>query len=48
MDYWAETLQDDVWILVIEGWRAVLSGNPNLDLIPKALVIARTFVTLPF
>lgn len=45
MDYWAETLQDDVWILVMEGWRAVLNGSPNLDLIPKDLIIARTFAT---
>ena len=27
MDYWAETMQDDVYMLVSEGWKAVLDGT---------------------
>jgi type I restriction enzyme M protein len=41
MDYWAETMQDDVYLLAQEGWRAVLDGKPNTDLIPQSLVIRR-------
>jgi len=37
MDYWAETMQDDVYMLLSDGWIA------NSDLIPKALIIARYF-----
>src|SRR6266436_6487311 len=44
MDYWAATMQDDAYMLVTEGWKAVLDGNPNTDLIPTALVIRRYFV----
>ena len=37
MDYWAETMQDDVYLLVQDGWKAVASdGKPNTDLIPRA------------
>ena len=43
MDYWAETMQDDVYILVQEGWLAVLDGQPNVDLIPRTLFVARYF-----
>ncbi len=43
MDYWAATLQDDVYLLVQEGWAAVLDGKPNTDLLPPALVIRRYF-----
>jgi type I restriction enzyme M protein len=43
MDYWAETMQDDAYILVQEGWKAVLDGQPNTDLIPQPLVIRRYF-----
>ena len=43
MDYWAETMQDDVYLLVQEGWKAVLDGKPNTDLIPPSLTIARYF-----
>jgi type I restriction enzyme M protein len=43
MDYWAETMQDDVYLLVIEGWKAVLEGKPNTDLIPTVLVVRRYF-----
>lgn len=43
MDYWAETLQDDVWMIVSDGWQAVQVGKPNTDLLPPALVVARYF-----
>ena len=43
MDYWAETMQDDAYLLVTEGWKAVLDGKPNIDLIPATLVISRYF-----
>ncbi len=37
MQYWAETMQDDVYLLVVEGWIA------DRDLIPECLVINRWF-----
>ena len=43
MDYWANTMQDDVYLLVKEGWKAVLDGKPNTDLIPARLIINRYF-----
>jgi type I restriction enzyme M protein len=43
MDYWAETMQDDVYQLVQEGWKAVLDGKPNTDLIPEPLIVIRYF-----
>ena len=43
MDYWAETMQDDAWMIVSEGWQATQDGKPNTDLIPAALVTARWF-----
>jgi type I restriction enzyme M protein len=43
MDYWAETMQDDVWMLCTDGWAAVQNGKPNTDLIPPALIVARYF-----
>ena len=43
MDYWAETMQDDAYQLATEGWRAVLNGKPNTDLIPTTLVVLRYF-----
>jgi len=45
MDYWAETMQDDVYMLVQDGWKAVLDGKPNTDLIPQSLIINRYFQT---
>jgi type I restriction enzyme M protein len=36
MDYWDATMQDDVYLLVHEGWKAVLEGKPNTDLIPHS------------
>ena len=48
MDYWTETLQDDVWMVATDGWKALRpdgakQGQPNTDLIPTALVVARCF-----
>jgi len=43
MDYWAETMQDDVYMLVSEGWQALQDGKPNTELIPAALIVARYF-----
>jgi type I restriction enzyme M protein len=43
MDYWAETMQDDVYMLVEEGWKALLDGKPNTDLILQSLVASRYF-----
>jgi type I restriction enzyme M protein len=43
MTYWADTMQDDVYMIVSEGWTAVDNGKPNTDLIPPALIIARYF-----
>jgi type I restriction enzyme M protein len=44
MDYWAETMQDDVWMIASDGWQALQDGKPNKDLIPPALIVARYFV----
>ena len=43
MDYWAETMQDDVYLLVLDGWKAVVDGQPNTDLIPPPLLVSRYF-----
>jgi type I restriction enzyme M protein len=43
MNYWAETMQDDAYVLVTEGWKAVLDGKPNADLIPTTLIVRRYF-----
>jgi len=43
MDYWAGTMQDDAYLLVTEGWKAVLNGMPNTDLIPGTLIVRRYF-----
>src|SRR5438552_2164085 len=43
MDYWAMTMQDDVYLLVQEGWKALLDGKPNSDLIPQSLIVKRYF-----
>ena len=44
MDYWAETMQDDVWAVSSDGWKALQEGKPNTDLIPSELIVARYFV----
>ncbi len=43
MDYWAETMQDDCYLLVHDGWKAVTDDQPNTDLIPESLIVRRYF-----
>ncbi|MEO6321024.1 MAG: N-6 DNA methylase, partial [Polaromonas sp.] len=43
MDYWAETMQDDAWMIATDGWKALQEGKPNTDLIPPSFVITRFF-----
>ena len=43
MDYWVETMQDDAWMIVSDGWQAIQANKPNTDLIPPALIVARYF-----
>jgi type I restriction enzyme M protein len=43
MSYWTEAMQDDVYMLVQDGWQAVADGKPNTDLIPQQLIIRRYF-----
>ncbi|WP_449412084.1 type I restriction-modification system subunit M [Pandoraea soli] len=43
MSYWADTMQDDVYMLVHDGWNALTDGKPNTDLIPTPLIVARYF-----
>jgi type I restriction enzyme M protein len=45
MTYWAETMQDDVYLLVQDGWKAVVDGKPNTDLIPQPLIVRRYFAS---
>ena len=37
MSYWTETMQDDVYMIALDGWKA------NSDLIPPQLIINRYF-----
>jgi type I restriction enzyme M protein len=39
MTYWTEAMQDDVYMIAVDGWQA------NVELIPPALVIQRYFAT---
>ncbi|SKC49421.1 type I restriction-modification system subunit M [Paraburkholderia hospita] len=43
LSYWAATMQDDVYMLVHDGWTALADGKPNTDLIPSSLIVARYF-----
>ncbi len=55
MDYWAETMQDDCYLIAADGWKAettriieTKNGKEKdkgwtCDLIPKALIVARYF-----
>lgn len=43
LDYWSESMQDDVYLLTQEGWKAAIDGKPNSDLIPRSLIIAHYF-----
>jgi type I restriction enzyme M protein len=43
MGYWSDTMQDDVYMIVADGWKATDKGKPNIDLIPPQLIINRYF-----
>jgi len=43
MDYWTGTMQDDVYMIVSDGWKAMLDNKPNTGLIPEALIVAEYF-----
>jgi type I restriction enzyme M protein len=49
MEYWAETMQDDMYLIAVDGWKAELApvegkkGAMECDLVPKYLVINRYF-----
>lgn len=52
MDYWAETMHDDTYLISIEGWQAEPIAVKNAkgkevgwtcDLLPKSIVIAKYF-----
>jgi len=49
MEYWAETMQDDMYLIAVDGWKAELAaaegkkGEMKCDLVPKYLVINRYF-----
>lgn len=45
MDFWNDTMQDDVWMIASDGWQATQTGKPNIDLIPSALIVARYFAS---
>jgi len=51
MEYWAETMQDDMYLIAVDGWKAELSavegkkGDMECDLVPKYLVINRYFTS---
>jgi type I restriction enzyme M protein len=51
MEYWAETMQDDMYMIAVDGWKAELAvvegkkGDMECDLVPKYLVINRYFTS---
>jgi type I restriction enzyme M protein len=51
MAYWAETMQDDMYLIAVDGWKAELAavegkkGEMECDLVPKYLVINRYFAS---
>ncbi|MFZ4084520.1 MAG: type I restriction-modification system subunit M [Vampirovibrionia bacterium] len=51
MEYWSENMQDDMYIVASDGWKAELTavegktGELESDLVPKQLVINRYFET---
>jgi type I restriction enzyme M protein len=51
MEYWSENMQDDMYIVASDGWKAELTavegkkGELESDLVPKQLVINRYFKT---
>ncbi|MEK7088739.1 MAG: type I restriction-modification system subunit M [Patescibacteria group bacterium] len=51
MEYWAETMQDDMYLIAVDGWKVELApvegkkGEVDCDLVPKSLVINRYFAS---
>jgi type I restriction enzyme M protein len=54
MDYWAQTMQDDAYLLAADGWKVETTVETNkkgkakgwtCDLVPKLLIVARYFAT---
>jgi len=51
MAYWEETMQDDMYLIAVDGWKAELAavegkrGEMECDLVPKYLVINRYFAS---
>ncbi len=49
--YWEETMQDDTYLIAVDGWKAELvpregkKGEMECDLVPKYLVINRYFAS---
>lgn len=43
MDYWAQTMQDDIYLISQEGWVSTIDKKANTDLIPIDLVIKKYF-----
>lgn len=49
--YWEETMQDDMYLIAVDGWKAELvpregkKGEMECDLVPKYLVINRYFAS---
>ena len=51
MEYWNETMQDDMYLIAVDGWKVELTpvdgkrGVVDCDLVPKYLVINRYFAS---
>lgn len=51
MEYWSETMQDDMYLIAADGWKLELvavegkKGEMECDLLPKYLVINRYFAS---
>ncbi len=43
MDYWALTMQDDLYLISHDGWVGVIDKKSNTELIPANLIIKRFF-----
>jgi len=49
MEYWTETMQDDVYLIAVDGWKVDVykvngkKGEWDCDLVPKQLVINRYY-----
>ncbi|MCG2738429.1 MAG: type I restriction-modification system subunit M, partial [Candidatus Methanoperedenaceae archaeon] len=47
MTYWSDTMQDDAYLIAVDGWKAELTQRKkdewDCDLVPKQLVIKRYF-----